>query len=187
MLNACSDKRGFTLVEALVVVAIIGVLSGLGVVSLQGAVANSRIKDAGINVTAFMQRAANEATRLNEKLCAKVENDHKTIKLYKCLAVDATSGSCTTFGDVVDEMALEASNAFVTDKNCPDMEGAKTTPATQMTLVPKIGVSPIPVGCLMVRYGGTDKYAASVKAANKFAMYYKLNYDGGAASSWFEF
>ena len=69
MLNACSDKRGFTLVEALVVVAIIGVLSSMGVASLRGAVANSRIKDAGINVTAFVQSAANEATRLNEKLC----------------------------------------------------------------------------------------------------------------------
>ena len=43
MLNACSKKSGFTLVEALVVVAIMGILSGLGVASLRGAVANSRI------------------------------------------------------------------------------------------------------------------------------------------------
>ena len=64
----CSRKLGFTLVEVLVVVAIMGILSGIGVASLRSAVANSRIKDAGINVTAFMQRAANEATRLNEKL-----------------------------------------------------------------------------------------------------------------------
>ena len=187
MLNACSDKRGFTLVEALVVVAIMGILSGIGVASLRSAVANSRIKDAGINVTAFMQRAANEATRLNETLVAKVQNDHKTVKLQKCRAVDASNGTCTDFGDLVDEMALESTNAFVTDKNCPDLTGAKQTPATQMTLVPKIGVSPIPTGCLMVRYGGGDRYAAIVKAPTKFAIYYKLSYEGGAASTWFEF
>ena len=52
-------KAGFTLVEVLVVVTIMGILSGIGVASLRSAVANSRIKDAGINVTAFMQRAAN--------------------------------------------------------------------------------------------------------------------------------
>ena len=75
---ACSGKSGFTLVEALVVVTIMGILSGIGVASLQNAVANSRIKDAGINVTAYMQRAANEATRLNEKLCVVANN--KTIK-----------------------------------------------------------------------------------------------------------
>ena len=54
MIDGYSKKSGFTLVEALVVVAIIGVLSSIGAVSLQNAVANSRIKDAGINVTAFM-------------------------------------------------------------------------------------------------------------------------------------
>jgi prepilin-type N-terminal cleavage/methylation domain-containing protein len=134
----CSRKLGFTLVEVLVVVAIMGILSGIGVASLRSAVANSRIKDAGINVTAFMQRAANEATRLNEKLAVKVESGNKTLRLYKCNAVDG-NGICTNFGDTVDEMSLESSNAFVTDKSCPDLTGAKTTPATNVTLVPKIG------------------------------------------------
>ena len=64
MLNACSKKSGFTLVEALVVVAIMGILSGLGVASLRGAVANSRIKDAGINVTAYMERSANRTLHI---------------------------------------------------------------------------------------------------------------------------
>ncbi|SHH07001.1 prepilin-type N-terminal cleavage/methylation domain-containing protein [Fibrobacter sp. UWCM] len=181
----CSRKLGFTLVEVLVVVAIMGILSGIGVASLRSAVANSRIKDAGINVTAFMQRAANEATRLNEKLAVNVESGNKTLRLYKCNAVDG-NGICTNFGDTVDEMTLESSNAFVTDKNCPDLTGAKTTPATVVTLVPKIGVSPIPTSCLMVRYGGTDRYAVSIKSPTKFSMYYELSYNSGAVGSWFE-
>ena len=186
MLNVCSKKSGFTLVEALVVVAVMGILSGIGVASLRAAVANSRIKDAGINVTAFMERAANETTRLNSTMSVKVESDKKTLKLYKCLAVNASNGACTNLGAVVAEMKLESPNSFVTDKSCPDQSGSKTSPSSQMTLVPKIGVSPIPNGCLMMRYASSDRYAVSIKSPTKFAMYYKLNYNSGAAGSWFE-
>ena len=188
MLKACSEKRGVTLVEVLVVVAIMGILSGIGVASLRDAVANSRIKDAGINVTAFMQRAANEATRLNERLAVRVEtSDHKTLRLYKCNTVDG-EGICTGFGDTIDEIVLESQNRFVTNKNCPEeVPDAQKTPATVVTLVPKIGVSSIPTSCIMVQYGSTDRYAASIKIPTKFSMYYKLSYSGVTAGSWFEF
>lgn len=184
---ACSRKRGFTLVEVLVVVTIMGILSGIGVASLRSAVANSRIKDAGINVTAFMQRAANEATRLNDRLVVKVENNNKSLRLYKCTTVDDVGVCTANDGQILDEMTLESSNAFVTDVTCPEeLPDAQKTPATVVTLVPKIGVSPIPTSCLMVRYGSTDRYAASIKISTKFSMYYKLSYSGGAAGTWFE-
>ena len=167
---ACSGKSGFTLVEALVVVTIMGILSGIGVASLQNAVANSRIKDAGINVTAYMQRAANEATRLNEKLCVVANN--KTIKTYK--------GECGgTLGDQVDEMTLESTNTF---GSASEACGGTHYADNKVTLTPRIGVSPIPSGCFLVKYGSSDRRAAIVKEATKFAMYYKLSYDGG--SSW---
>lgn len=177
-------KSGFTLIEVLVVVTIMGILSGIGVASLRDAVANSRIKDAGINVTAFMQRAANEATRLNEKLCAKIVSD-QSLKLYK--------GECTTeeskLGEQIDEFVLESSNKFITGSTdgvkCSVLGSAeKKAPTESMTLTPKIGVSPIPNECFLMRYGGTDRFAASIKSPVKFSMYYELTYDKGL--TWFE-
>ena len=127
----------------------------------------------------YMERSANEATRLNEKLCVVASGS--TIKTYKAEC------SASKLGNPIDQMTLDVGSAFVTGKACPDLTEKKTNASTQMTLTPKIGVSPIPPGCFMVRYGSTDKYAASIKSSKKFAMYYKLNYDGGAAGSWFEF
>ena len=50
-------KKGFTLVEVLTVVIIIGILSAAGYAGLQRAIANSRIKDAAFNMAAFMETA----------------------------------------------------------------------------------------------------------------------------------
>ncbi|WP_290726288.1 pilus assembly FimT family protein [Fibrobacter sp. UBA2449] len=182
-------KAGFTLVEVLVVVTIMGILSGIGVASLRNAVANSRIKDAGINVTAFMQRAANEATRLNEKLTVEVENNNKSLRLYKCTTV-GDDGNCSAHdSQILDEMTLESISAFVPGQadgtDCPTLGGETTLNAkTSILLTPKIGVSPISSGCILIRYGSTDRFAASIKSPTKFSMYYELSYDSGA--SWFE-
>lgn len=152
-------KKGFTLVEALVVVAIMGILSGMGAVSLHGAVVNNRIKDAGINVTAFMQRAANEATRLNEKLCVVAAG--KTIKTFK--------GECgESLGEEIDAMTLEALNEF--------MSASDDCYANNMVLLtPRIGVSPIPTGCFTVQYGSSGRTAKIIKDPTKFAMYYVVD------------
>ena len=171
-------KSGFTLVEVLVVVTIMGVLSTMGVVSLRSAVINTRIKDAGINVTAYMQRAANEAIRMNTKLCVVAVG--KKILTYK--AECGTDPAAANLGSAIDQMELEAANAFVsTYNNCPD--GGTRFANNMVTITPKVGVSPIPAGCFIVQYGTTDRMAASVRQSTKYAMYYKLSYDSG--SSWF--
>lgn len=173
-------KRGVTLIEVLAVVTIMGILSGIGVASLRSAMMNSRIKDAGINVTAFMERAANEATRLGTKLCLTAGN--QTMTLYK--------GECTTtqkLDDKITELKLDALNTFITTSNnvnCPELPSDKNTPASSLTLTPKVGVSPIPAGCFLIRYGNSDRFASSIKLSTKYGVYYKLSYDSG--SSWFE-
>ena len=149
-----------------------GILAGVGVSNLRGAIMNSRIKDAGINVTAYMERAANEAIRLNTKLCVVASG--KTITTYK--------GECSetlAAANQIDQMTLESINSFVTTGvSCPELSG--TNPASSMQLVPKIGVSAIPSGCFMIRYGSSDHYAAAVKQSTKFSMFYKLSYNSGS-------
>lgn len=178
------DKRGFTLTEVLVVVAIIGVLSSLGVVSLQHAVQNARIKDAAINVSAYMERTANTAARLNTKLCVKtVQNGSAPVQILRTF-----KGACSTNGtEVIDEMTLESASKFV---------GAPTNPAgpcnnltniysSGVDFSPKLGLSAMSSGCLYMRYGETEKYAVSIKTSTKNTVFYNLSYDGG--SSWSEF
>ena len=104
------------------------------------------------------------------------------MKLYK--------GACGESFDEdtkIDEFVLESLNKFVTasnNVNCPVLSGK--SPETSVTLTPKIGVSPIPTGCFLIRYGETDRFAASIKESRKFSMYYELSYNSGAAGSWFE-
>ncbi len=177
MLEFSPKKAGFTLIEVLVVVAIIGVLSTMGVVSLKNAVQNTRIKDAGINVTAYMERTANEANRLSSKLCVKVENGNLTLRTYK--------GDCTgELGEAIDEMSLEPPSAFVAG-TCMDHLINMVT-AGGAPFVPRLGLSAAPTGCIMIRYGSTDHYAVVMKTATKNSVTYKLSYDG-ANGPWFDF
>ena len=115
------------------------------------------------------------------KLCAHVAND-QLLKLYKN---ECSDGRSFDAGDLVAELSLESSNKFVTttgNRNCPKLSGK--SPETSMTLTPKIGVSPIPSGCFLIRYGNSDRFAASIKELTRYSMYYVLSYDDGA--NWFE-
>ena len=69
MQHAKRNVLGYTLVEVLVVVSIIGILSSMGVVGLQRAVANARIRGAAINSAAFIEQVANLSRQRNEVLC----------------------------------------------------------------------------------------------------------------------
>ena len=57
--------RGFTLLELLLVCAIIGILSGLGVMSLRNAILNARLSEGSAQLAADLQRARSSAQRYN--------------------------------------------------------------------------------------------------------------------------
>lgn len=166
------QKNGFTLVELMVVIVIMGILSAMGVAGLQGAVENTRVDDAAKNVTAFLQRTANEANRMSATLCMKVSagNDRR-LNVYK--ADDCNS--LPQNSPVIYSMELEQPLKFVKggcsdlDLACESGEGCDANWLDETHVFkPKLGLSAAPVsGHVCVQYGNTDHYAAAVKSSTK--------------------
>lgn len=170
-MKAFGSKKGFTMTELLVVVAIMGILSSMGVVSLHGAVVNNRVRDAAVNVTAYLERVASETNRLSQKVCVKVEDNNKTIRAYK--------GECGTNTVRISEYSLEGALEF--DVDCT--EGSGNWKNTGATFEPRFGLSAAPIeGCVIVKYGSGEKWAKAVKKKNMNNIIPQVSYDGG--STW---
>jgi prepilin-type N-terminal cleavage/methylation domain-containing protein len=165
MLNHGSKKNGYTLVEVLVVVTIMGVLSSMGVAGLRGAVINARIKDCAQNTAAFLERVANDANRLSKRICVKKDHDQR-ITAY----VTADCGNLQDAEELA-TFAIEAPAKFAcgeslksdieTDFDAPDMQSGAL-------FVPRIGLSAAPIkGFICIQYGDGSPYGLAVKTADK--------------------
>lgn len=169
-------KEGFTLIELMTVVAVIGILSSMGFVSLQGAIINSRTRDAAVNTAAFLERVGNNANRLSSPLCIKLQSDNRTIKVYK-------GNDCTNPTEQVDEFSIDPPLAFVTNGDgCPQ----STSMISENSLgnnvfTPKIGLSAVPTGMLCARYAETDVYGSAEKTAD--VNYVKAKWSVGGTPS----
>jgi prepilin-type N-terminal cleavage/methylation domain-containing protein len=169
------NRAGYTLIEVLIVVAIIGVLSSMGVVSLQGAVANARIKEAAFNVSAFMERTANESRRLNTTLCVKKVDDQKLVAYNKACGSDPA-------GDHIDSLILDSPVKLIVD----DITGAdfqdksnwsKATVGAEFK--PRPGLSAAPAaGYIAVQYGGQSLWGMAYKDSTKNFFVPRVKYSG---------
>lgn len=155
--NAC---KGFTLIELLIVIAIMGILAGMGTVSMQRAVENSRVHDAAINTTAFLNRIANEANRTSSALCLqKSSSNQRRIEVYKC----GDEGK-----SVVDFFELDPPMKFVNscEMDCDEDDGCNVDflDGTSGVFKPKLGLSAAPsTGYVCAQYAGVSHYAAAIK------------------------
>ncbi len=171
MLKHSSKKSGYTLIEVLVVVSIMGVLSTMGVVSLRGAVINTRMKDSALNVTAFLERIANEANRLSKKICVVKDNDQR-LSAYVADKCSDLSGA-----DIVDSYLLDAPAKFGgCGGKIDDFGGSEW--ANGALFEPRIGLSAAPSeGFVCMRYGNSDTYGMAVKEKDKNKIYPMLGYE----------
>ncbi|NLO24242.1 MAG: prepilin-type N-terminal cleavage/methylation domain-containing protein [Fibrobacter sp.] len=174
-------KKGFTLVEVLAVVAILGILSAAGYSSLNNAIANSRLKDAIVNTRAFVESMSLESKRLHDSLCIVfVANQMQT----KRFANDVCEG------DAISTLELVAPVSFYTStpQNIVSQESFVATPVIWtsadkfLVLSPKLGLNEITEeGVIALRYGNSSRYGAVLKSAKKNRLQAYFSVDGGAS------
>jgi len=184
-LRGAQGKRGVTLMEVMAVVAIMGILSGLGVAGLRSAVANARIKDAAYNVTAFMERTANEARRQNTTLCVVKESNQKLVT-FVANCTDANTASKKASLTRTDSLILESPNRILTknEVTAADILGGTNLVENGAEFTPRQGLSAAPFqGFIAIQYGGDGRYGAAAKVKAKNAFVPKMKFDDG---DWFD-
>ncbi|MBR6833651.1 MAG: prepilin-type N-terminal cleavage/methylation domain-containing protein [Fibrobacter sp.] len=174
-------KSGYTLVEVLVVVIIMGVLSTMGVASLQRAVANARVKDAAVNTAAFVERVSNLSKQRNEVLCLRIDPGD----CHKLLVVrDGDGKNCS--GGSIDSLTIDPPNTFLDGKPKPAGCGPFACPSSMVNWLSNannaptkfdwknigLAATPNPMdddksGGICIQYGDSDVYGAVRKTKNK--------------------
>ena len=182
MKNGKSGKYGFTLVEVLVIVVIMGILSSMGVASLTGAVKNARIRDYALNTAAFLERAANDANRMSEPVCVKaVYNVQKPKPNGGYEIVDRLTlwkNSCDKNNTSDDDEEEVHEYDFIEVEHpskigCDidgDIESDRDMPNWKdgVSFVPRIGLSAAPTkGFICIQYGSNEIYGLAGKSPTK--------------------
>ena len=82
--------RGFTLIELIVVIALIAILTAIAVPSYQTFMVRSRLKGAARQVMSDLMNARMMAVSLNQKVKVHVESDGHTYKIWSDANNDGT-------------------------------------------------------------------------------------------------
>lgn len=162
-----TPKKGYTLIEVMVVVAIMGILSSMGVASLRQAIENKRVEDAARNIAAFMERTASESKRLSSPLCLTASGQQLLVTKGHCIPVD--DGQSNTNAAPLYTFELDPPMHF--SNTCPTFNGCNANDDCSVNLIinsngeftPQIGNSAVPSGFICAQYGSTAHYAAALK------------------------
>ena len=180
-------KSGYTLVEVLVVVVIMGVLSAMGVAGLQGAVANAKVKDAAVNTAAFLERVSNLSRQRSIAICLAIDpSDSRTLLAVKSKGNDC-SGDNRWGGGTLDQMTIEAPAQFVSIKAPCNFVGDVDLTGANAVFKPRLGLSGVPHGAVCIQYGSEERFGLARKMANTNSVkaFWKIGNDDGA-SGWNE-
>lgn len=175
-------KMGYTLVEMLAVVSIIGILSAVGVSSLTSALDNNRQKDAAVNIAGFLTQVATLSKGREDVVCVQRSGD-RTIE----------AGTCAKGGEdkyVMDETIATISLDERFKFGCPSsvtasFEGSDWVAGNTVTpFLPKFGLSNLPVsGFVCATYSsGESRYSIAVKPQKENKLVRKIY----ISNSWYD-
>jgi len=172
------NVRGFTLIEVMAVVAIIGVLAAAGVAALYNAVTNNRVKDAAWNMTGFMERVSAMTKQSGDSLCVVFSGKKLLAREYVGGACSGTArDSLELDGPYAKASSLHGIGAATSFAGTPANWSLTTSPAI---FAPRIGLSNVVgEGCILANYNSGDRYAAVVKSRKENSFIPFMTKDGG--------
>ena len=181
-------NAGYTLIEVLVVVSIIGILASMGVAGLQDAVANARVKDAAVNTAAFIERVANLSKQRSDVICLEIDQtDPQTLLALKSKGSDCSSDNKYDT-EILDHLTIDAPTQFVSiAAPCNYVGDVDMTENVNATFKPRLGLSAAPNGAVCIQYGSDLRFGLVHKSStvNTVKAYWKIGNDNGA-SGWNE-
>ena len=130
MLTPAGPARGFTLVEMVVVVAILGILIGLGASNYSAWIANSRIRTAADTLASGLSTARNEAIKRNRLVRFHLVSDLGagcTLSSSGTSWVASLNDPTTTAGAKCDIAISETTAPFIVAKKSATEQASRVT------------------------------------------------------------
>lgn len=181
---ARETKAGYSLVEVLVVVTIMGILSSMGVAGLQSAIANARVKDAAVNTAAFLERVANESRQFSSPICLAIKGDSVTLLAIRTDALDCSPKNKR--GAVVDSLIIESPLKFRKNSGTSCNAGTNgtidLTSSANAVFKPRLGMTAVPPeGVVCIQYGNDQLYGLvrKTKTSNSVKAYWRAGSSAG--------
>ena len=92
--NGFSKTRGFTVIELLIVVAVVAIIASLAVPSYQAIVEKWQVTSAAEQMTAFLSSMKGEAVKLNEDLALVYSDEHDCMGFHQPAVTGSDTCSC---------------------------------------------------------------------------------------------
>jgi prepilin-type N-terminal cleavage/methylation domain-containing protein len=159
-------KSGFTLIEVLIVVILIGILSAMAYASLLDHIFMLRTRDAATNTAAFLNRVSAEAKRRDRPICIELASPQE-MNAHLC----NVAGEFSSPDTIVDTYGVIQGFSFHALSGKGGLTGLSDglTPwsSGSILMVPQIGLSALPrEGAIVLMYS-RHFCAAAVKASNQ--------------------